>query len=173
MNAVKRPGSLASSTAFDRLAPGAAVGLRAGRRKTLRQLAFAEAGNDIDGGLRPLTGVDLIIPFAALRRCHQHGIGAHQLRKKSHAVRMVRHDQKIQWPRQLGMLRARRDHLLAFGETVSVLRTEPRTERTGIHWKRCVQMSVAKEWVGGKVAARVRRVRRLGRKTLLRFPEEG
>ena len=54
MNAVKRPGSLASSAAFDRLAPGAAVGLRAGRRKTLRQLAFAEAGNDIDGGLRPV-----------------------------------------------------------------------------------------------------------------------
>src|ERR1700722_2836111 len=53
---------------LDGLAPGAAVGGRTGRRKTLRQLAFAETGNDIDGGLGPVAGIDLFIPFAALRR---------------------------------------------------------------------------------------------------------
>src|ERR1700675_3453318 len=49
---------------LDRLAPGAAVGGRARCRETLRQLAFAETGDDIDGGLRSLARIDLVIPFA-------------------------------------------------------------------------------------------------------------
>ena len=118
---------------LDRLAPSAAVGGRARRRETFRQLAFAETGNDIDGGLRSFAGIDLVIPFAALRRRHQRWIGAHQLRKKSHAIRVVRHDQKIQRPRKFRMLPARRDDLLALGETISVLGTEPGTECTGVH----------------------------------------
>src|ERR1700674_1899344 len=44
---------------LDRLAPSAAVGGRARCRETLRQLAFAETGNDIDGGLRSLARIDL------------------------------------------------------------------------------------------------------------------
>src|SRR5216683_722692 len=51
---------------LDRLTPGAAVGRRARRWETLRQLAFAETGDDIDRGLRALAGIDLVVPFAAL-----------------------------------------------------------------------------------------------------------
>ena len=118
---------------LDRLAPGAAVGGRARRRETLRQLAFAETGNDVDGSLRPLARIDLVIPFAALWRCHQDGIGAHQLREKSHAVRVVCHHQEIQRSRKLGALAAGRDDLLALGKAIGVLWAEPGTECTGVH----------------------------------------
>src|ERR1700722_3143439 len=55
---------------LDRLAPGAAVGGRARGRKPLRQIAFAETGNDVDDGYRPLAGIDLVIPFSTLWRRH-------------------------------------------------------------------------------------------------------
>src|SRR6267378_498570 len=118
---------------LDRLPPGAAIGGRTWRRETFRQLAFAETGDDIDSGLRPLAGIDLVIPFPALWRCHQHGIGTHQLREKSHAVRMVRHHQKIQRSRKLRTLATGSYDLLSLGKTISVLWAEPGTECTGVH----------------------------------------
>ena len=152
---------------LDRLAPGAAIGGRARRRKPLRHLAPAEAGDDVDGGLRAFAGIDLVVPFAALRRRQQAGIAADQLREEAHAVGVVGHHQEIQRPRKLGALSARRHDLLALGETISVLRAEPRAERARVHRKRGVRVRVAEVRPGREIAPRVGRVRRLGGKRLL------
>ena len=152
---------------LDGLAPGAAIGGRARRREALRQLALAEAGDDIDGRLRAFAGIDLVVPFPALRRRQQARIAAHQLREKAHAVRVVGHDQEIQRPRKLGALSAGGDDLFALGETIGILRAEPSTERARVHRKRGVQMRVAEVRPRREIAPRIRRVGRLGGKHLL------
>ena len=91
---------------LDRLAPGAAIGGRARSREAFRHLAATEAGDDVDGRLRAFAGIDLVIPFAALRRCQQGRIAADQLREKAHPVRVIRHHQEIERPRKLGALSA-------------------------------------------------------------------
>ena len=152
---------------LDRFAPGAAIGRRARRREAFRHLALAEAGDDIDRGLRAFAGIDLVVPLPALRRRQQARIAADQLRKKAHAVRMVRHHQEIQRSRKLGTLPAGSDDFLALGEAISVLRSEPSAERARVHRKRGVRVRVAEVRPRREIAPRVWRVRRLGGKRLL------
>ena len=152
---------------LDRFAPGAAIGRRPRRREALRHLPLAEAGDDIDGGLRALAGIDLVVPLPALRRRQQAGIAADQLREKAHAVRMVRYDQEIQRSRKFGALSAGSDDFLALGKTIGVLRAEPSAERARVHRERSVQVRVAEVRPRRKIAPRIWRVRRLGGKRLL------
>ena len=95
------------------------------------------------------------------------GIAADQLREKAHAVRVIGHHEEIQRPRQLGALPARRHDLLALGETIGVLRAEPRAECARVHRKRGVRVRVAEVRPRREVAPRIGRVRRLGGKHLL------
>ena len=95
------------------------------------------------------------------------GIAADQLREKAHAVRVVCHHQEIQRSRKLGALPAGSDDLLALGETISVLRAEPRAERARVHRIRGVRVRVAEVRPRREIAPRVGRVRRLGGKRLL------
>ncbi len=140
---------------LDRLAPGAAIGGRARGREAFRHLALAEAGDDIDGGLRAFAGIDLVVPFPSLRRRQQGRIAADQLREKAHAVRVVCHHQEIQRSRKLGTLPAGSDDLLALGETISVLRAEPRAKRARVHRIRGVQCACRRSTaVSGNCAPR-------------------
>ena len=118
---------------LDRFAPGAAIGRRPRRGEALRHLPLAEAGDDIDGRLRTLAGIDLVVPLPALRRRQQAGIAADQLREKAHAVRMVRYHHEIQRSRKFRALSAGSDNFLALGKAIGVLWTEPGAERAGVH----------------------------------------
>ena len=124
---------------LDDLAPGAAIGGRARSREAFRHLALAEAGDDIDGGLRAFAGIDLVVPFPSLRRRQQGRIAADQLREKAHAVRVVGHHQEIQRPRKLGTLPTGSHDLLTLGETISLLRAQPSAKGACIHRKRSMQ----------------------------------
>src|SRR5439155_19564287 len=106
---------------LDGFAPGAPIGRRARRREALRQLALAEAGDDIDSRLRAFSGIDLVVPFPSLLRRQQARIAANQLREKAHAVRVVCHHQEIQGSRKFGALSAGSDNFFALGKTISLL----------------------------------------------------
>src|SRR4051812_12876841 len=80
---------------------------------------------------------------------------------------MISHHEKIQRSRKLGALPARGYDLLAFCETISILRAEPRAECTRVHRIRCVKVRVAEVRPGWKVAPRIGRVRRLRGKHFL------
>src|SRR5882757_7881965 len=114
---------------LDRFAPGATIGRRPWRGEPLGHLPLAEAGDDIKGGLRTLSRIDLVVPLAALWRRQQAGIAANQLREKAHAIRMVRYHHEIQRSRKFGALSAGGDNFLALGKAVRILRAEPRAER--------------------------------------------
>ena len=94
-------------------------------------------------------------------------IAAHQLREKAHPVRVICHHEEIQRSRKFGTLPAGSDDLLAFGETISVLRAEPGTERARVHRIRGVQVRVAEVGPCREIAPRIGRVRWLGGKRLL------
>ena len=118
---------------LDGFAPGAAIGRRARRGETFRQLPLAEAGDDIDSCLRAFAGIDLVVPLPTLRRRQQTSIAADQLREKAHSVRMVGYHQEIQRSRKFGALPAGSDDFLALGKTIRVLWAEPSAERAGVH----------------------------------------
>ena len=150
---------------LDGLAPGAAVGGRARKREALRHLALAEAGDDVDGGLRAFAGIDLVVPFPSLRRREQGRIAADQQREKAHAVGVVRDHEEVERPRELGPLPARRHDLLALGEAIGVLGRKPRAECARVHRERGVRVRVAEVRPRREIAPRVGRVRRLRRET--------
>ena len=114
---------------LDYFLPGRAIRRRARQRKSLRHLAPAETGNDVDRRLRAFTGSDLVVPSAPLRgraRRHRHSL----IVGKTKAIRMIAHDEKIERARQLYALTARSGDLLAFSEAVSILRRQPTAKRS-------------------------------------------
>src|SRR5882757_3111680 len=117
---------------LNRFAPGAAIGRRPWRGKPLGHLPLAKAGDDIKGGLRTLSRIDLVVPLPALRRRQQAGIAADQLREKAHTVRMIRYHHEVQGTRKFGTLSAGSDNFLALGKAIGVLWTEPSAERTRV-----------------------------------------
>ena len=151
---------------LDRLLPRGAIGRGAGQRKSFRHLASAEAGDDVDRGLRAFAGIDLVIPFTALRCRQQPRVAADQLWKESESVGVISHDLEVEWPRKFHALSAGRHDLLAFRKTIRVLRPETATERACVHRERRVRVRVAEKRARGEIASRVRRVRRLRGKHL-------
>ena len=140
---------------FDRFAPGAAIGRRPRRGESLGHLPLAEAGDDINGGLRAFAGIDLVVPLPTLRCRQQARIASDQLREKTHTVRMVRHHQEIQGSRKFGALPAGSDNFFALGETIRILWAEPSAECAGVHRVRGVQVRVAKVRPSREIAPRI------------------
>ena len=70
------------------------------------RVPLAEAGDNINGGLCTLAGIDLVVPLPPLRRCQKAGIAPDQLREKAHAIRMVCYHHEIQRARKFGALSA-------------------------------------------------------------------
>jgi hypothetical protein len=79
-------------------------------------------------------------------------------------VGVVGDDEKVQGPRQLCRLPARRHYFLTAGKTVRLTGAEPRAERTRIKRGRRVQMRIAEQRTSGKFAPGIGRVDRLGGK---------
>src|SRR5712671_1183815 len=140
---------------LDRFAPGATIGRRPRRGESLRHLPLAEAGDDINGGLRTLSRTDLVVPLPALRRRQQAGIAADQLREKAHAVRMIRYHHEIQRARKFGTLSAGSDNFLALGKTIRVLWAEPSAERARVHRERGVGVRIAEVRPCREIAPRI------------------
>ena len=111
----------------------------------------------------PLPDVNLLVPFAALRIGLDRGTSREEQRKEPHAVRVVRHDQKVQRAREFRRLAAGRRDLFTAREPIGVTRSEPGAKRTGVHRERGVEVGVSEQGPRGVVAARVGRVRRLRR----------
>src|SRR5882757_9420615 len=128
---------------LDRFAPGATIGRRPRRGESLGHLPLAKAGDDIKGGLRTLSRIDLVVPLPALRRRQQAGIAADQLREKAHPVRMIGYHHEVQGTRKLGALSAGGDDFLALAKAIGVLWTEPGAERTRVQRESGVCMRVA------------------------------
>ena len=61
--------------------------------------AFTKTLNDIDGSGTTLTTVDHVMPLTALRVCHDTRRTAQDEWEKTHAIRVIGHDQKIERPR--------------------------------------------------------------------------
>src|ERR1700704_3777123 len=152
---------------LDRFAPGATIGRRPWRGEPLGHLPLAKAGDDIKGGLRALSRSDLVVPLPALRRRQQAGIAADQLREKAHTVRMIRYHHEVQGTRKFGALSARGDNFLALTKAIGVLWTEPSAERTRVQRERGVCVRVAEIRPCRKIATRIWRIGRLGRKRLI------
>ena len=105
----------------------------------------------------------MLVPFATLRIGLDLGTSREEQRKEPHAVRVVRHDQKVQRAREFRRLAAGRHDLFTAREPIGVARSEPGAKRTGVHRERGVEVRVSEQGPRGVVAARVGRVRRLRR----------
>ena len=116
----------------------------------------------------PLAGVNLLVPFATLRIGLDLGTSREEQWEEPHAVRVVRHDQKVQRAREFRRLATGRGDLFTAREPIGVTRSEPGAERAGVHRERGVEVGVSEQGPRGVVAARVGRVRRLCRECLRR-----
>ena len=144
---------------LDRLLPGASVGGRAGERKErLRERSLRKRNDHFDRRIGSLSRLDHVVPPAASGIGQDVGLAGKEVRKEPHIVGVVGNHEKIERPRELRRLSRRRDNLLALGEAIGVARAEPSTERAGVERKHRVQVRVAEERPGRKVASRVRRV---------------
>src|SRR4030095_9269429 len=141
--------------------PCGPIRARPGMWEPLRHSSLPETDDDIHRRIGAMTRLDLVIPLPALRCCQQLLITAHQLREEPKAVRVIRHDQEVERPRQLGRLTVRSGDLLAPCETISIPWSKSATEGARVHRKRSVQVRVAEERPCRKISARVGRVWRL------------
>ena len=152
---------------LDDLLPGVAIGSRARKREALRQLAPAEARDDVYRRLGALAAADLVIPPTALRCGQQIRVAAHQLREESDAVRVIGHDEKVERAGKLDRLTGVGSDLLASGEAVRVLGRQAGAERASVHGERRVQVRVAEQGQRREIAPRVGRIAGFRRKDLL------
>src|SRR6185436_13332377 len=141
--------------------PGGPICARPRKWEPLRHFSLPETDDDIHRRLGALTRLDLVIPLPALRCGQQLLIAAHQLREEPKTVGVIRHDEEVERPGQLGRLAVRGSDLLAPRETIGLPWSKSATEGARVHRKRSVQVRVAEEWPCRKISARVRRVWRL------------
>ena len=148
---------------LDRLAPGRAIGGRAGEKvQRLRELSLARTLTMISiAASAPLPDWIMSYHLRPVRVGQHLGVAREELREEAHVVRVIGHHEEVERTGELDLLAAGGGDLLALGEAIRVLRPEPGTERAGVHRERRVHMRVAEERPRGKVAARVRRVRAL------------
>ena len=64
--------------------------------------------------------LDHVVPVAALRVGQHLGLAGEQVGEEPHVVGMVRHDQEIERPRQLGRLAGGRDDLLPARKAIGI-----------------------------------------------------
>ena len=147
---------------LDGLAPGRAVGRRAGEElERLGERPLGERDDDLERGVRPLARLDHVVP-AAPGRVRQHlRVTGEQLREEPHVVGVIGDDQEIERPGQLHALPARRHDLLALREAVGVTRADPGAEGSRVHREGRVEVRVAEERARGEAPARIGGVRGL------------
>src|SRR6185369_13054251 len=145
------------------LLPSGPICARPRKWEPLRHSSLPETDDDIYRRIGAMARLDLVVPLPALRCGQQLLIAAHQLREEPEAVGVIRHDEEVEWPGQLGRLAVRSGDLLAPGETISIPWSKSATEGARVHRKRSVQVRVAEERPCRKISARVGRVWRLVR----------
>ena len=129
---------------FDSVLPGALVGKRSReRQKRLRKSPLRECNNHFDCRVCALPPLDHVIPFPAGRIRQHRRLTAEQIWKEPHIVGVIRYNQEVERPRQLGWLSRRSRDLLALGKAVSVARTQAGAEGTGVKGIHSVKMGIA------------------------------
>ena len=98
------------------------------------------------------------MPAAHALVTHDRGIARIHFAHGSHVFRMVGHDEEIQRARKPGRLTRGGSDLFTASEPISLLRPEPGAKSDGIERLRGVQVRIAEEGAGGKVAFGVGRV---------------
>ncbi len=145
---------------LDDAVPGCLVRLRAGQNLQFRiERVVREFFNDVQRRLDPFStaGPNLARQLGADLARRDQGIGLIEHGEQAHVVRMVRHHQPVERPRQAGGNARARGYLLAAGEPVGIFRAQARAERARIHRQRSVQMGVAPVHAGGEAAIRIGR----------------
>ncbi len=146
----------------DGLLPGVLEPSAAGEEgERLGKRVVGECDDDLERRRLAVTLLDQFVPAPP------GGIGQHrrrarqQGREEPHVVRVVGDHEEVKRARQLHGLAGVRRHLLPTGEAIRVAWVEARAEGAGVHRKRRVEVSVAKEGAGREIAVCVRGVRTL------------
>ena len=105
--------------------------------------------------------------FLPVGSSQEFGLAREQIGEETHIIGVVGNDEEIQWAGQLRWLSARRDDFFATGEAKRFPRPESRAKRACVKRSCGMQVCIAEERTGRKIATRVRGVCWLGRKHLL------